>query len=167
MQVYTGDGKGKTTAAFGLALRAAGAGLKVFIAQFIKGKKYSELNAIARFSDLITLKQYGRGCFIKRTPEPEDVDAAREGLEAVKEALASGEYDVVILDEANVAVNVGLFPVRELLELIASKPEDVEMVITGRYADGKVVEKADLVTEMKKVKHYYDKGITARPGIEK
>jgi cob(I)alamin adenosyltransferase len=167
VHVYTGNGKGKTTAAFGLALRAAGAGLKVFIAQFVKGQHYSELNSIARLSDLITLKQYGRGCFIRKTPEPEDITAARQGLEAVKEVIASGEYNVVILDEANIAVYYGLFSVEELLELIDSKPEDMELVITGRYADEKIIEKADLVTEMKEIKHYYKRGVQARKGIEK
>ncbi len=167
VHVYTGDGKGKTTAAFGLALRAAGAGLKVFIAQFVKGQHYSELNSIARFSDLITLKQYGRGCFIRKTPEPEDITAARQGLEAVKEVIASEEYNVVILDEANIAVNYGLFSVEELLELIDSKPENVELVITGRYADERILERADLVTEMKEIKHYYKRGVKARKGIEK
>lgn len=167
VHVYTGDGKGKTTAAFGLALRAAGAGLKVFIAQFVKGQHYSELNSFARFSDLITLQQYGRGCFIRKTPEPEDIQAARKGFEAVKEVIASGEYNVVILDEANIATYYGLFSAKELLEMIDSKPEDVELVITGRYADERVIEKADLVTEMKNIKHYYDRGVQARKGIEK
>ena len=167
VHVYTGDGKGKTTAAFGLALRAAGAGLKVFIAQFVKGQQYSELNSIARFSDLITLKQYGRGCFIRKNPVPEDIEAAREGLEEVRQVLGSGKYSVVILDEANIATYYGLFSVEELLELIESKPEVVELVITGRYADSRILEKADLVTEMKKIKHYYDRGVKARTGIEK
>ena len=166
VQVYTGDGKGKTTAALGLALRAAGAGLKVLIAQFVKGRPCGELNAIARFSDLITLKQYGRECFIRHTPESEDIRAAREGLEEVRKLLISGEYNVVILDEANIAVHYGLCSVEDLLELIDSKPEDMELIITGRYADRKIVEKADLVTEMKEVKHYYRKGIKARKGIE-
>ncbi|MBW1738553.1 MAG: cob(I)yrinic acid a,c-diamide adenosyltransferase [Deltaproteobacteria bacterium] len=167
VQVYTGDGKGKTTAAFGLALRAAGAGLKVFIGQFLKGQHYSELDSIARFSDVITLKQLGSDCLIRKHPEPEDVRAARDGLETVKEVLASGEYSVVILDEANVAVHYGLFPVEELLELIDSKTEDVELIITGRYAHNKILRKADLVTEMKNIKHYYDKGVMARRGIER
>jgi cob(I)alamin adenosyltransferase len=166
VQVYTGDGKGKTTAALGLALRAAGAGLKVLIAQFVKGQPYSELNAIAHFSDLITLKQYGRQRFIRNTPEPEDIRVAREGLEEVRHLLISGEYNVVILDEANIAVHYRLFSVEQLLELIDAKPEDVELIITGRYADNRIVEKADLVTEMKEVKHYYKRGVEARKGIE-
>jgi cob(I)alamin adenosyltransferase len=166
VQVYTGDGKGKTTAALGLALRAAGAGLKVLIAQFLKGRPCSELNAIARFSDLITLKQYGRECFIRHTPEPEDIRVAREGLEEVRKLLTSGKYNVLILDEANIAVHYGLFSVEDLLEIIDLRPKDVEIIITGRYADRKIVEKADLVTEMKEVKHYYKRGVAARKGIE-
>ena len=166
VHVYTGDGKGKTTAALGLALRAAGAGLKVLIAQFVKGRPCSELNAIARFSDLVTLKQYGRQCFIRHTPEPEDIRSARKGLEEVKKLLTSGEYNIVILDEVNIAVHYGLFSVEELLELIGLKPENVELIITGRYANRKIVEKADLVTEMKEVKHYYRQGVEARKGIE-
>jgi cob(I)alamin adenosyltransferase len=166
VQVYTGDGKGKTTAALGLAFRAAGAGLKVLMAQFVKGRSCSELNAIARFSDLITLKQYGRECFIRHTPAPEDIRAAREGLAEVRKSITSGEYNVVILDEANIAVHYGLFSVEDLLEIIDLKPEDVELIITGRYANRKIVEKAGLVTEMKEVKHYYNRGVAARKGIE-
>ncbi|MBE9550455.1 MAG: cob(I)yrinic acid a,c-diamide adenosyltransferase [Proteobacteria bacterium] len=167
VQIYTGDGKGKTTAALGLALRAAGAGLKVFIAQFVKGKPTAEMNSIARFSDLITLRQYGLGRFLGNAPDPEDVQAARAGLEEVRQVLFSGEYKVVVLDEANIAVNCGLFAVESLLELIESRPADVELIITGRYADTRIIAKADLVTEMKKIKHYYDAGVEARKGIEK
>jgi cob(I)alamin adenosyltransferase len=166
VQVYTGNGKGKTTAAFGLALRAAGAGLRVFIAQFVKGMEYSELFAIKRFSDLITLRQYGRGCFIRGEPSEEDIRAARNGLAEVREILSSGKYRVIILDEANIATHFKLFPVEELLALIDDKPEDVELVITGRNADPRVMEKADLVTEMREVKHYYASGVQARDGIE-
>jgi len=167
VQVYTGDGKGKTTAAFGLALRAAGAGLNIFIAQFVKGMKYSELDSIKRFSDLITLKQYGRGCFIKKDPTPEDIQAARSGLEAVREIILAGKHQVVILDEANIAIHYNLFTVEDLLELIDSKPEHVELVITGRNAHPDLLERADLVTEMKEIKHYFTKGVEAREGIEK
>ena len=166
MQVYTGNGKGKTTAAFGLALRAAGAGLPVFIGQFVKGMEYSELNAFKRFDDLITLRQYGRGCFIHGKPEEEDVRAAAEGLAEIREVLRSGKFKIVILDEANIAVFFELFSVEDLLALIDDKPEEVELLITGRYADPKVLERADLVTEMCEVKHYYTEGVQARDGIE-
>jgi cob(I)alamin adenosyltransferase len=167
VQVYTGDGKGKTTAALGLSLRAAGAGLKVFIAQFIKMGEYSEIKALKRFSDHITLTQFGLGRFIKGKPSPEDIDAAQKGIEEVKSILSSGKYDIVILEEANVAVTCGLFSVQELLDIIEKKPEDVELVITGRGAAPSIIERADLVTEMKPVKHYFQKGIKARIGIEK
>lgn len=165
VQVYTGDGKGKTTAALGLALRAAGAGLRVFIGQFVKGMEYSELRALARFPE-IEVRRYGRTCFIDREPEPEDIAAARAGLAEARAELLSGRWDVVILDEANIATHFGLFPVEELLALIAAKPEGVELVITGRRADPRVVAAADLVTEMREVKHYYERGVQSRKGIE-
>jgi cob(I)alamin adenosyltransferase len=167
VQVYTGDGKGKTTAALGLALRAAGAGLRVYVAQFVKGMHYSELDALKRFEDLIAVKQYGRSCFIKRDPEQADVDAAREGLEEVRKLLAEDAPDVLILDEANIAVFYRLFSAEELMEVIDSRPEGVEVVVTGRKAPSELLEKADLVTEMKEVKHYYARGVEARKGIEK
>ena len=167
VQVYTGDGKGKTTAALGLALRAAGAGLKVYIGQFMKIGNYSEIKSLKRFSDLIRIEQFGTGKFVKGPPAPEDIEAARSGLEKARGAMESGQYGLIILEEANVAVNIGLFSVEELLNLIAEKPETVEMVITGRGAHPEIIDRADLVTEMKSVKHYFDKGVTARTGIEK
>jgi cob(I)alamin adenosyltransferase len=167
VQVYTGDGKGKTTAAMGLALRAAGAGLKVYFAQFIKGMKYSEHAALDVLASSITVKQYGRKCFINGAPKEEDISAAREGLVEVREIMLSGRYQVVVLDEANVAVRYNLFSVEELLDLIRIKPDGVELVITGRDADPRIIEAADLVTEMKEIKHYYQKGVCARDGIEK
>ena len=166
VHVYTGNGKGKTTAAIGLAIRAAGAGMRVYIAQFVKGMHYSELDALDRYADRITLKQYGRDCFIKQEPSEEDIQAARKGFEEVKGVLASGDYQMVILDEANIATHYNLFSADELIELIRSKPESVELVITGRGADPKVIAVADLVTEMKEIKHYYNRGIEARRGIE-
>ncbi|HUV50864.1 MAG TPA: cob(I)yrinic acid a,c-diamide adenosyltransferase [Anaerolineae bacterium] len=167
IQVYTGNGKGKTTAAFGLALRAAGAGLKVYIAQFVKGMKCSELNSLAKLSEFVTIKQYGRDRFIFREPEKEDIQAAREGLKEVKEIMCSGKYQMIILDEANIATCYNLFSVEDLLDFIQAKPEDVELVITGRTADPRIIEKADLVTEMKEIKHYYQNGVPARDGIER
>lgn len=166
VQVYTGDGKGKTTAAFGLALRAVGAGMKVYIAQFVKGMEYSELKAIEKFRGQIVLRQFGRDCFIHQEPEEADIKAAREGLDEVRKVLNSGEYRMVILDEANIATYYNLFSADELLELIDNKPEEVELVITGRKADPKIIDRADLVTEMSEVKHYYQKGVQARKGIE-
>lgn len=167
IQVYTGDGKGKTTAALGLALRAAGAGLKVYFAQFIKGMRYSEHMALERFSDCITVRQYGRNCFIKDRPETDDIRIAREGLSEIREAMMSGKFQVIVLDEANIAIRYRLFPVEDLLEVVRIKPDDVELVITGRDADLRIIEAADFITEMKEIKHYYQKGVFARDGIEK
>ena len=167
VQVYTGNGKGKTTAALGLALRAAGAGLKVYIAQFVKGMEYSEHASLGGLAQSITVKQYGRGCFVHETPAKEDIRAAQEGLKEVKEIMCSGKYQMVILDEANIATRFDLFSVEDLLDLIRARPEEVELVITGRGADPRVIKEADLVTEMKEIKHYYQRGIEARDGIEK
>lgn len=166
VQVYTGNGKGKTTAALGLAVRAAGAGLRVLIVQFIKQKKCSEHAALERFPDRITVRQCGKG-LLRGKPSAADVRAARKGMEEARQSVLSGEYDVAILDEANVAAHYGLIPVRDLLDLIANKPAGVELVITGRYADERVLEAADLVTEMKEIKHYMRQGVQARRGIEK
>ena len=167
VQVYTGDAKGKTTAALGLALRAAGAGARVFIAQFAKGRPTAELASLSRLSDLITIKQYGRERFIVGQPEPEDIEAAQQGLQQTQQAIASGEYALVILDEGNVAVDLGLFSVEALLAAVNSKPEHVEIVITGRNAHERIVDRADLVTEMRPIKHYYSKGVEGRTGIDK
>jgi cob(I)alamin adenosyltransferase len=167
IQVYTGDGKGKTTAALGLSLRAAGAGLSVYFVQFIKQGDYSEIKALAAFPDKIKVEQFGLGRFITGTPDPEDVATARAGLEKVKAAMADGSYDLVVMDEANCAVSAGLFPVSALLEIMDLKPDGLELVITGRGARPEVVDRADLVTEMKNIKHYYDAGVDARTGIEK
>jgi len=166
IQVYTGNGKGKTTAALGLVMRAAGAGLKVFIVQFVKKKICSEHRMLERFGDLVTMRQHGKGFILKRKANRSDIEAARAGLDEVREAMRSKKYDVVILDEANVAVKCGLMRADDLLELISVKPANVELVITGRYADERVLQAADLVTEMKEVKHYRKKGVRARVGIE-
>ena len=166
IQIYTGSGKGKTTAALGLALRAAGAGLKVFIVQFIKKKRCSEHVSLARFTDFITLQQFGKGCILKRKVNPSDRKAAHSGLGEVRKAIASGDYDLVILDEANVAVHLHLVTAEDLLTLMAEKPKGLELVITGRYADERVMAAADLVTEMGEIKHYRKKGVKARKGIE-
>ena len=167
VQVYTGDGKGKTTAALGLALRAAGAGLRVYFGQFIKNADYSEIKALARFADCITVRQFGRGCFLLTEPAPEDRAAARRALEGLSEALVSGAFDLVIADEANVAVHRGLIDEADLLALIDTRPPRVELVLTGRGVPAAVLARADLVTEMRAVRHYYDRGVGARVGIEK
>ena len=166
VQVYTGDGQGKTTAAMGLALRAAGAGLKVYIAQFVKSEKYSEIFALERFPDLITCRQYGSGCWLQGRPSDEDVRLAKSALEEVRRIIAAGGHDVVILDEANIATYFGLLTVDDLTALIDIKPPGVELVFTGRKADQKLIERADLVSEMREVKHYYQQGVLARKGFD-
>jgi cob(I)alamin adenosyltransferase len=167
VQVYTGNGKGKTTAALGLALRAAGAGLRVFIAQFIKKKRCSEHKMLEQLQEQITIRQYGKGLILRRAITEADISAAQEGLREINEIIESKEFDVIILDEANVAVHCGLISADDLLDLISKKPVNLELVITGRYADERVIRKADLVTEMKEIKHYSRKGVKARVGIEK
>lgn len=166
VQVYTGDGKGKTTAAIGLAVRAAGAGLRVFIGQFIKGRACSEAEALQRLDDMIAFRQFGRGQFIYDKPTPEDIRMARSGLDEVERVLTEGTCSVVILDEANVAVSVGLFPVERLLDLVEAKPDSVELVFTGRNASPRLIARADLVTDMHEVKHYFAAGVPARQGID-
>jgi cob(I)alamin adenosyltransferase len=167
VQVYTGNGKGKTSAAFGLALRAIGRGLKVYIIQFIKGGfDYGELYIVDKLPSL-TLKAFGRGKFVTEKPaEKVDVEFAEEALALAEEVVKSGEYDMVILDEINVALNLKLIEIEKVLELIKDKPKHVELVLTGRYAPDEVIEAADLVTEMKEVKHPFNKGFQARKGIE-
>ena len=167
IQVYTGNGKGKTTAALGLAVRAAGAGLRVLITQFIKKKKCSEHAVLEAFGGAITVRRFGNGLILGRKSSPADVRAAQKGIESARKAVISEEYDLVILDEANVAAHYGLILVQDLLDLIEGKSNGVELVITGRYADQKVMDAADLVTEMREIKHYHEQGVPARRGIEK
>ncbi len=166
IQVYTGDGKGKTTASFGLAIRAAGAGLKVYIIQFLKKGDFSEIKALAKF-DNITIKQFGLGSFVRGKPSEEDMAIGAAGYLELCDVLKENRYDVVIAEEANVAVMCNLFTEKELLELMDMKPENVELIITGRNASQKVIDRADLVTEMKEIKHYFKQGVMARVGIEK
>jgi cob(I)alamin adenosyltransferase len=168
VQVYTGNGKGKTTAALGLAFRAMGCGLKTYIGQFMKGRKASELNAVKKVSAYITLEQYGRAGFkpVKEHPAVEDVQIAKAGLVKARAAMLSGKYDIIILDEINTTHFFHLITVAEMLEFIAGKPDGVELVFTGRYAPQELIDAADLVTEMVEVKHYYEKGVNSRKGIE-
>ncbi|MEM2355558.1 MAG: cob(I)yrinic acid a,c-diamide adenosyltransferase [Candidatus Bathyarchaeia archaeon] len=167
VQVYTGDGKGKTSAAFGLALRAVGRGLKVYIVQFIKGGfDYGELYVVDKLPNL-TLKAFGRGRFVtQKPPDKVDVVLAEEAFDLAKKVVESGEYDVVILDEVNVALSLNLISLEKVLELIKNKPKHVELVLTGRYAPNEIIEAADLVTEMREIKHPYRKGCLARKGID-
>lgn len=168
VQVYTGNCKGKTTSALGLAFRAMGRGLKTYIGQFMKGQYYGELKAAEMVSPYISIEQYGKDTFIhvQDPPHEEDVQMAQKGLEKAKKAMFSGEYDIIVFDEINTANYFKLVSTEQMLEIIRSKPEDVEVVFTGRYAPREVIEAADLVTEMVEVKHYYEKGVPARIGIE-
>jgi len=166
VQIYTGEGKGKTTAALGLSLRAAGRGLKVFIAQFAKGMFYGELKALKRFAPQITLHQYGRKCFIEDEPSAEDLRLAREGWQEIQDVLKTAEYDLLILDEIGIALHYRLISLEEVTELVRSKPDSMELVLTGRKIPETLYEHADLVTEMREIKHYYNAGVQARKGIE-
>jgi cob(I)alamin adenosyltransferase len=169
VQVYTGNGKGKTTAALGLALRAVGHGLKVLMIQFMKGNvQYGELESAKKLAPYLTIKQVGRETFIsKSNPDPKDLQLAQEGFRMAKKAIQNKEYNIVILDEINLAVDYGLVPITEILHLIDSKPEEIELILTGRNVKREILEKADLVTDMVDRKHYYDKGVPAREGIER
>ncbi len=165
IQIYTGNGKGKTTAALGLSLRAISAGMTVYFGQFIKGMKYSELEAV-KFMPRFTLEQFGRNCFIRNNPTTEDVLLAQNGLHKWKQAVYSCDYDIIVADEMNVALKYGLFSVDEVIDVLKTKPDSVEIIITGRHADQRLIEMADLVTEMREIKHYYQQGVPARKGIE-
>ena len=165
IQVYTGDGKGKTTAALGLALRASSAGLKVYIGQFIKGSYYSELKILKKIPN-IKVEQYGRSCFIKQKPRQRDINLACRGLKRARQIIAKRKYDLIILDEINVALHFGLLKVKEVIDLFKSTPKRTELVLSGRWAHPRIIKLADLVSEIRNIKHYYKKGIKARKGIE-
>lgn len=169
VQVYTGNCKGKTTAALGLSFRAAGHGLKSYIGQFMKGQHYGELEAVKMMQPYITIEQYGKPGWIHvhNPPREEDIQMAQEGLRRAKNAMLSGEHDIVVLDEINTAHYFHLVSLEDMLEIIAYKPDGVELILTGRYAPLEVIAVADLVTEMVEVKHYYQKGVQARDGIER
>jgi len=168
VQIYTGNGKGKSTAAIGQAVRAAGFGLKTYIAQFMKEYPYNELKSLKHLSEWVTIEQFGSDEFVykKELPDEEELAKAKKGLQTAKEKMLSGEYDLIILDEAIVAIYFQLIETKELVEFIKIKPVNVELILTGRYCPEELIELADLVTEMKEVKHYYQKGITSRKGIE-
>jgi len=166
IQVYTGDGKGKTTAAIGLSIRAMGAGKNVFFAQFVKGQIYAEIKALEQFGEQICIKQYGLECFIVEKPKKEDIIKAQKGWEEVKKHILSGSYDLIILDEIHIAIYYKLLSLDDILETLKNKSPKTELVLTGRKAPKKIIDIADLVTEMKEIKHYYQKGVEAREGIE-
>ena len=171
IQVYTGDGKGKTTAALGLALRAAGRGLRTYFGQFLKGRTTGEALAAAKLAPLLVIETFGRKGFVIVTdgdgPADEDVALAMRGLARCREAMLSGRYDIVVLDEVCVAVALKLLPEAAVLEFIDTKPPAVEVILTGRRATPALLARADLVTEMMERKHYFAKGVRARDGIER
>lgn len=166
VHIYTGNGKGKTTAAIGLGIRATGKGLKVYMIQFMKGRRYSEIDALEKIKDF-TVVQFGRDEFVsKENPEQIDIDLARKGFEHAKEIIKNGEHDLIILDEINVAVDFKLIPLKDVLKLMDEKPEKVELVLTGRYVHPDMVKQADLVSEILEIKHPYQNGIQSRKGID-
>jgi len=168
VEVYTGDGKGKTTAAIGLAMRAVGRDFKVYIGQFMKTSDFGEHETLSKFKDKIKIEQYGSEKFhVKDEPSKEEIERAKEGLEKIKKAIVSEDYDIVIADEICVAYHFDLLRLENLIDLVEIKPKNVELVFTGRKAPKELIEQADLVTEMKEIKHPYKQGIEARKGIEK
>lgn len=168
IQIYTGNGKGKTTAAIGQAVRAAGYGLKTYIIQFMKEFPYNELNSLKNLSGWITIEQACKDDFVykKENPPQEEIDKAYNALNKAKEKMCSGDYDLIILDEVCVSIYFGLLKTEDVLNFLNSKPDNVELILTGRYAPQALIDKADLVTEMKEIKHYYQKGVLSRRGIE-
>ncbi len=168
IQVYTGNGKGKTTAAIGQAVRAAGYGYRTYFLMLMKEFPYNEVTAISLLKDLITIEQVGKDDYVyrKELPPQEEIEKVKLALEKSKQIMLSGEYNLIILDEILVATYFGLITTDDILQLVDAKPFEVEMILTGRYCPKEIIERADLVTEMKDVKHYYEKGILARKGIE-
>ncbi|MFA6322108.1 MAG: cob(I)yrinic acid a,c-diamide adenosyltransferase [Candidatus Buchananbacteria bacterium] len=165
IHVYTGDGKGKTTAALGLALRAIGAGYQVYIVQFLKAQDYSELKSLKKLPAVV-IKRFGQKSYIYKTAKPEDKKAAQQALVWSEKILNSGKHDLVILDEIFLAVFFKLITASDVIKLIKNKPQNTELILTGRRAPKAIIKLADYVTEMKEVKHPYQKGLLARQGIE-
>jgi cob(I)alamin adenosyltransferase len=168
VQIYTGNGKGKTTAAIGQAVRAAGMGLKTLFIQFMKEFPYNEINSLKFLNSWITVEQHCGDEFVykKELPPADEIQKASRALESAKEKMLSGEYDIVVLDEVCVSIYFNLIKTEDVISFIGSKPPNVELILTGRYAPPELIELADLVTEMKEIKHYYVKGILSRKGIE-
>jgi len=165
--VLTGNGKGKTTSAFGQALRAVGQGYKVFVLQFMKGRKYWEFIAAEKYLPRLTVKMSGLDSFVMRNnPAAIDIELARKGLDTARKAIASGKYDMVILDEINVALDFNLIPLNDVVDMIKHKPAGLDLILTGRYAPKEIIHLADTVSEVREVKHHYNAGIKDRAGIE-
>lgn len=165
VRVYTGDGQGKTTAAFGLVVRALCAGKTAYVGQFVKDEQYNETH-ITRFCKRVTIEQLGNGCFLDRSPEKLDIEAAQAALSHVAQIMANGMYDLVVLDELCIALHYGLLDVADVVAALDGKDYSTEVVITGRYAPQQLIDYADLVTEMKEVKHYYNDGVLSRDGFD-
>ena len=166
VQVFTGNGKGKTSAALGAIVRAIGHGWRVCIIFFMKGKyPYGEFSTLSKLPN-VDVASFGLRCFTFACPKPEEIEEAKLALSAAREAMLNGKYDLVVLDEVNIATAKKLLELNEGVRLISDRPQNVELILTGRQADAKIIEMADMVTEMVKLKHPYDKGIPARKGIE-
>ena len=166
VQLYTGDGKGKTTASLGAAIRAAGHGKRVLMIQFMKGRLYGEL-AASKEIDGFTIEQYGRDEFVDpKNPDPVDLELAEKGWARALEAAGDEALDLLILDEINVAVSFGLIALEDVIRFVEKRPAHLELILTGRYAPDELVELADTVTEMREIKHHYQKGVKARKGVE-
>lgn len=167
VHLYTGNGKGKTTAAIGLAIRAAGHGMKTYIGQFMKGQIYGELTELKNHP-LITIEQYGdTKCIRKEDVTQNHIDQARHGFKRATGAMLSGQYDILVMDEINVTVWFGLLSAGEVIDVLNQRPDNLEVILTGRNASEALINTADLVTEMKEIKHYYTQGVLARDGIER
>ena len=167
VHVYTGEGKGKTTAALGLALRASGYSMRTYVGQFMKGTHYGELDAL-RDNPYITIEQYGDVRCIRREEVTEDHKIqAREGLHRAQEAMLSSQYDIIVLDEINIAIWFGLLAIEEVDAFLDARPTHIELILTGRRAPQEIIDRADLVTDMREVKHYFHDGVKARDGIER
>ncbi len=167
IDVYTGNGKGKTTAALGLILRAVGAGWRVLFCQFLKYGEFSEIKALKKFGKQVTVRQYGSGGFVRGRPSEKEIGMALAGLGEIMQAMEEGKYDLIVLDEINTAVYLGLISLKDIRNLLERRPKDVELILTGRWAPEEIIERADLVTEVRRIKHYFSKGVPAREGIEK
>lgn len=168
IQVYTGNGKGKTTAAIGQAVRAAGFGLRTYFVMFMKEFPYNEVKSLESLKDFITIVQVGNDDFVykKVPPSKEEKLKIKNALAEAKGRMLSGKYDLIVLDEIFVSIYFGLITKEEVISFINEKPVHIELILTGRYCPQEIIDKADLVTEMKEVKHYYEKGVMARRGIE-
>lgn len=165
VHIYTGNGKGKTTAAFGVAVRSLMCDKKIYVGQFIKGMKYSETQLVDYFENIF-VEQYGKDCFIKNAPTKADIKLVVDGYDKALKIVSEGKYDLVILDEIFIAYYYKMISLEQLIDLIKVKNHKVELILTGRYCPEELYDYADLVTEMKEIKHYYNQGVLSRKGID-